>query len=63
MNELRKVNNKQKSHNEAPRTIIGLRSNSGHLYILRLNFDFNDHKEFVGQMNVYHEGSCLSDIQ
>ena len=24
-----------------------------------LNVDFNDHKEFVGQLNMYHEGSCL----
>jgi hypothetical protein len=31
-----------------------VRSNGGHLRILRSNFDFSDHGGFLGQMNVYH---------
>lgn len=45
INVLRKENKKQ---THTMKNYDRVRSNGGHLYILRLNFDFNDHKGFVG---------------
>jgi len=64
---------KTRSRRHTMKNYDRVRSNGGHLYILRLNFDFNDHKEFVGswicttketvfQISSVKTSSCLMEL-